>query len=539
MDTSTPAPAAAAARPATAREGAGARAVMLAMACLIVWTRLSGLAHAPEPWLDEAMQLLNFLNMGGASLFAPQPYFEQATSLGYLALGRLAAEIAPHHLAFVLRAAAAAASLAGAGLLWLALRRARPPLEAALAAGLPFLAPVAVLQSLEIKAYVFEALATAAVMAAAAFAEGAERQGRALAWLLAATLAALVFANAAVFPIAGFGAALFLSEATRRPLEPRRLAAIAVAGAAIVAAAGALYLAYTRPAVAVQLEAYADVFARGDLATPFVDHGWVASWIGFLNLLEEPFELDDFKLERLLTHVAFALGLVSTLTSRNGPTRFLGLGGALTLAALALAAMSSVFTPHRARHVLFLVPIVGFFLAAGLCAAVRFAGRLAPPSVRPAVGTTLSAAVAALILGYGVHHATARPPVREPLAPVAARLAATPGWAARTWVYYGAQPQLDLATWPRPVAYLGRVSHRTSRTSWAWSIRRDYDAYLARFRRETAGLDTLYIVLGHVHETEGERLLAAAREKIGPCRALTPDADAPGASALYLCRAPA
>ena len=69
-------------------------------AALILYSRAAELLANPDPWLDEAMLALDFLGGSWSGLLQPQPYFEQATSLGYLVVGRLAASSFPEQFYF-------------------------------------------------------------------------------------------------------------------------------------------------------------------------------------------------------------------------------------------------------------------------------------------------------------------------------------------------------------------------------------------------------------------------------------------------------
>lgn len=500
-------------------------------AALILYARAYGLIVNPDPWLDEAMQMLNFLNEPWSDLFKPQPLFAQATSLGYLAIGILTADLAPEHLTGILRAVSAVASVGMAALLFLALRSTRSTLQAALVAAVAALGPTAIYQGVEIKAYSLEALCTAALLATALNAYLKGRSSAPLILFLAVALAGLIFANAALFPIAGSGAALFLFAAFERPLDARRMVLIAAVGGLIVAFAAALYFGYTAPSTAFQLEAYAEGRANGRVLAPLQD-GWLMSWLRFLSLLERPYLPSGQLFLYLVLHGLTFLGLVTSLMSASRAERFIALGCTLTLAALALAAMAGLFTPYRVRHVLFTTPVTAFFLTTGLQRACLFAAMAAPAAMRLRLAT---AAAATLVLAYGAAMVWQADHTREPIRPALERLAAVPEWPQKTWVHHAAQPALDLQTWPQKKPYLGRVSHESNPSGWGGDARHRYEAHLARLGAEAKQRDELYILISHIYGAEAAQPVAIVRANLGPCRVVSAARGAKATTRLYHC----
>lgn len=510
-------------------------ATALICGALILYARAYGLAVDPDPWLDEAMQMLNFLHGSWSGLLRPQPYFEQATSLGYWATGMLVADLVPEHLARTLRIFSAVASLSAAALLFGAVRAFRPTLDAALIASVAALAPTAIYQSIEIKVYTIEMLCTAALLATALNAFRCECSRKTIASFLVVAVASLTFANAAVFPIAGFGAALFLFTALERPYDHRRAIVIVAVGAIIIAVAALMYVGYTAPSTALQLEAYGGSRANGRLLLPRLENGWLETWARFLNLLQRPFLTGANARLYLLLHGLALLGLVSSLFHRSRTERFVAWGCALTLAAVALAAATGVFTPYWDRHVLFTTPLTAFFLATGLQTILAFAAQGAPAGIRIRLVT---AAAATLVLAYGGYNIWKIDHTREPIRPALERLAAVPGWAEKTWVHQAAQPALDVQTWPRSEPYLGRVSHASSRLGWGWEVRRDPEGHLARLADEARARDELYILISHISREEAAPLLAVARRSLGPCRVISAARGTRTVTSVYHCRRP-
>jgi hypothetical protein len=537
------------ARPRTAvidqvRAGAVEPVVWL-VALLVLFSRGLGLAANPTPWLDEAMLLVNLRAMDWPAVLRPMPFFEQSAPLGYVAMGKALAVAAGAWLPLVIRCLSAGASLAAAVIYYRTLAVARGRNEAALSACVLFLSAPLVFHAIEIKQYGFEVLATVAVMASAAHAARSDASRRSIALFILVGAVALLVSFSAALVVAGFGAALFADSLSRTPRSKGELVRIAGAGLLLAALGAAIYLGYSRGSVDMLLAGHAERYARGDLQFPPLNEAELTKWVRLFEVLENGYvPVLRGRVEAAVFLALAALGWIAAALSRERPTRFLALGGGLTVLAQFAAAVTGVFTPYAERHLLFMAPVTAFLFCNGLLVLVHLAAMQAPEALRRPL---LLAAIWGLVLGYGLHGVrAAASPEREPLRTAFERVRAEGGWPAETWVDYAAQPAVEVLGYPTRADYLGRVSHRSVPTSWYADVRRAFGAEVARFEVEIASRNRVYLLYSHVgtaggdgsHRAEVRRLLKTAHDGGLRCRLLESGRGLRGEAGLYRCDRP-
>lgn len=505
----------------------------LAVAGLILASRIVSLRANPTPWLDEAMLGLNLLTIHWSQVLQPLPLFEQAAPLGCVLLGKAVSALFWRDFVVAMRICAAVASLAAAAIYYRALRTARPRAESALVVGLLMLSPALVFYSIEMKHYIFDVLSTVAVIGVGANAlrAGADRKSM-VAFTMVSSLA-MLFSFTAVFVIAGFGSALLLVTAAGRGRSIPRVAAITLAGVALVGVEAGIYFFYAKPSITLQLQAYADNYVAGHLAFPPLTDAQLEAWRRMIWWLRTAFHA---ALPRPL-HILFvgvcAIGWLRGVLSPSRSTRFLALGAALTTAGMIVAAMQGVFTPQAERHLLFPAPLTALVLVWGLRMVVDAAAFVLPKSIRPAAA---SIGLALPVLAFCFQGLLLSPNVeREPVRPMLDRVIREGGWPSETWVYFFAQPTLDLLSYPKVPAYLGRISHVSSADRWTHSAEDSAQRYLARFEQAVAGRPRLFILFDHAKAAPVARMVAAAERAVGPCELLDRRAGNRGETALYRC----
>lgn len=507
-------------------------ALALAALLIVVVARARGLAANPDPWIDEAMLALNFPFMRWADILKPLPLFDQAAPLGYVALAKLTSDLAGLHLQIALRALSAVVSLASAILFFLTLKRIRAASEAALASLLFSLSPGVAFQSIEIKQYTIEAFCTVAVLAVAlhAFLSGART--RALFLLVAVAGAALIFSIPAVFVTAGFGLALFLHTALNRPLRLPPLLKIAAAGVALGLIELVLYLGYLAPATRLQITAYAADYAP-PLVFPPLSHQDLGGWSDLLWLFQSIFLYVWHPLVRAGFVVLTGLGFLTALFSPSRATRFVGVGIALTILATVAAAVLGLFRPTFDRHIIFLAPLFTLLVLWGVQTILRWIA-LALPARAP-MGAIVTAALALVILAYAAVFSLPRTYDRQSMSPLIAETVRRHAWPQDVWVYYAAQPNVDLLTFGQPPAYLGHIPHESHQNGWYLVVRNNFAPYLARFEREMAGRREVYILTGHSNPKDTAQLLGLAEVAVGPCRLIMEGGGLRSAAELHHC----
>jgi hypothetical protein len=509
------------------------------IAAMIVGSRLLSLAADPSPWIDEAMIGLNLRLIRWDGILHPLPLFDQTAPLGFVLVGKAVSDLAAQHFILAMRALAAVASLAAAGLYFLGLKTARPTAEAALMVGLLMLSPALVYHGVEIKHYMFEVLGTVLVMAGGLNALRAGADLKSMILFAIASAAALLISFPAGLVIAGFGGALFVFLALEPERSLRKLATVAVVGVVLIALQAWIYLGYSQPAVALQLQAYSGKYAVAHLAFPPLSLADLAGWSRILRQLIKPY----VGWPSALLLVGFAgigsIGWVRGLFSPSRPTRYLFVAASIAIGGMFAAACLGLFTPKADRHILFLAPLTAPALVLGLSTILTWAASLtAKPSRAPAA----SAALVALILLYGarglVLSANAE---REPMRPMLERAKAEGGWPGQTWVYFAGQPAVELLSYPQTPAYLGRIEHASSAQTWSHSavtVDGANGPYIARFARETANLPRVYILFSHTKVKVISLLVATAERTVGPCRLLDKAGGNQGVAGLYVCIRP-
>jgi hypothetical protein len=504
------------------------------VAGMIVGSRLISLLINPSPWVDEAMISLNLRLVPWRDILKPLPMFDQTAPLGFVLMGKAVSDLAGAHFVEAMRGLAAVASLAAAALYFLGLGVARPRIEAALTVGCLMLAPAFVYHGVEIKHYVYEALATVVVLAAGMNAFRANADERSMALFAIGSTLALLLSFPAAFVIVGFGGALFLFLALEPGRSARTLALVAGTGVLLCAIQLCIYFGYSAPSVALQLEAYAGKYAVGHLVFPPLRRADLDGWSAMIWLLMKPYlGAPDIWLKASLGLLG-VVGWVRGVTSPSRPTRYLFIASTIAIAAMLAAACLGIFTPKADRHLLFITPLTAPALILGLSTLLEWAANLAP---KPLQATGARIALAILVLIYGAHGLAASfNAEREPVGTMLERVKDEGGWPRQTWVYYAGQSSIDLLTYPKTPAYLGRVANASSPKTWFHALHDDYGAYLARFTREASGRRKLYILFSHTAPGEIERFVATAEHAIGPCRLLDRARGTRGEAGVYLCK---
>lgn len=322
-------------------DSARARAVAYALMVAGAAVRVEQFLSRRSLWLDEAMLANNIVGRGYGRLLLQKLADNQAAPPGFLWLERLATQVLGRN-EYALRIVPLAAGVAVLPLLWLLARRTVGDAAAAGAVAFVALSPAAVRYSTEVKQYSSDAFVVLAVLAAAWWASERFDTRRAVLFAGVSCLAVWM-SHPAWFAVAVGGLLL---------LRTRRWRELAVAGTPVVAAAAAAYLLNLR--VARDNGALDSYWASG-----FPDHrGRLrflvrASW----SILDDPGQLRP----RALALALVVVGGVALW--RHVPRLGLLIGGTAALALLAGAAR--VF-PVRGRLVLFVIPMLGVVMAAGL-----------------------------------------------------------------------------------------------------------------------------------------------------------------------------
>lgn len=513
------------------------------VAAFILLSRLVSLLINPEPWLDEAMLLLNFMTIDWAAVLHPLPLFEQSAPLGYVMLGKAASLLGVSAATIAMRCLSAVASISTALIFFQLARRVMPAGWAAVATCMMAMNYSLTFYGIEIKQFGVEALCTIAIMSCATRAARRDADVASLAMFAAVGTVALAFSFTVVLAIAGFGGALFIERAAVPKADRRALIRVVVVGGVLAGVWALAYLGYARDAVSMHISGYPERYARGLLQFPPLDETARSRWVDLLRFLENRYFYPTRGPLSLLALVGLVgIGWTALLVRCGREGRLLATGSALFFVTMIAGAVAGVFTPYTERHFVFATPVVALLLASGIMTVVVWAARLLPPRLRP---NAVAAMMLLLVLAF------ARPGVaqvnrteREPLTPALQQAKKQGGWPGDTWVFYTAQPAVDLAEFPGRPDYLGRVPHESVPTSWFMNARRSQANEVGRFEREFSQRRRIFLLYSHLtrrpgpiqyHFRELEGFLAAAEALGGRCSLVYSQDGARGEAGLYRC----
>jgi hypothetical protein len=475
---------------------------------MIFLTRIVALSQEVDPWIDEAMLLLN-LPVSNDRLASPMPLYHQAAPLGYVWLASRLAEAFPDHVAFALRTLSALASIAAAAFLYDALKSCRAKAAAPLALALGFLTAVPTLYSIEIKHYELEVAVTSLLCAAGAR-MAANVLPRTQIFALLAMVLAILFSFTAPVAIASIFAgivAVRYRAILARPVGETLAIVLpfAVAGIGFVAC----HLLYTRPVTADQFDAYRMLYESGLVRFHVRSLEDVKVWLRFPFLLFSPYIPGGV----IPTALVIALFCVTFPFALRG-NRFFAISLVIAGATVYLLNILGLLPFREVRHFLFLVPLVVVVLAEGLWQTLRFIE--CRRAMRVPLAAMFTSVTASLIAAGGLYFALHQE--RSEVSPLIATYRQQ-GRGEPLWVFPMAQPAVQLLA--PDIRQVGLLPHHTSKQDWTravWSQeaqqRGDYEyepRYAEVFARDISGLDRVWLLFSNSGAGAPESLTARAR----------------------------
>ena len=484
---------------------------------LIIASRVVAVLDGRDPGFDQAMLMANFPLESFRDYFRPLPLFEQATSLGSVALLDLVSNLfgaegfARFH---AIRIWSAAAACLGYFILYLVLRQSFSLRSTALTLALIAAPNETLLFTSNPKNYVNAFLASCLLIwAGQAYLKNPDI--RRSVWFLTAVLFTCLFAFTAPLIVAAVGGGMLVVTLFHDPAPGWQnqkggniLLQLIVLGVISVSICLLFYLYFTKPVTILDQIAYADryVVAFLNIDKPFSEHNLLTlkNFLNFFYLMLAPAYFNE---------VVFWLGLIPYYTVIHGlflvialigfpifwqRSRFLAGGLAAGISVILIANIAHILPISSARHFLFLTPFVAPCFALGTIAIITF---LLKQLQAPFLSTAI---VAVIALGIGTA-ATIRASDLEntEISELLARIDAYP---APLWIYYGAQPSVralrpDLIVYPGNSA-LGVLPHESTTSSWMVAarnadIRLTSEKYLKETAADLAGQDPVWLLLTH------------------------------------------
>ncbi len=342
---------------------------------------LAYLADRPF-WIDEAMLSLNIASRSFVDLLRPLDY-NQTAPVVFLWAERLIIKIAGVN-EFALRALPLAAGIAIVPATWWLARRASSARVALTATALAAISPALVYYANDAKPYSIDGLITIALLGLTFDTLHMPSSKRAWQRLLIAGGIGVLISTTACFILSGIATALLLASPWRvHPEAQKRLAAaLLVWGGPFLI----LYLALQRPAAA---NPYLQRFWEASFLTPgsatFLPHAWeTVKEIYWPTIVGFP---PNFATGILGTELVDGLTVMLVVPTLVGVVWVARQRGVVVLALLltpllAVATASALHLyPIALRLVLFALPLMVLFTAAGLTAAAQASPRVLRPTV--------------------------------------------------------------------------------------------------------------------------------------------------------------
>jgi dolichyl-phosphate-mannose-protein mannosyltransferase len=426
-------------------------------------------------WLDESMLALNIIRRSAVELLKPLDY-AQAAPVGFLWLEKLAANyFGTSELA--LRLFPLLCGIVSVALFALVTRKFLPPSTAPIAVGLFSVSEPLIYYSSEVKQYSSDVVfALILCLAAIPLFEASSRMAGVLSISVAGGVA-LWFSNPAVFILAGVGLSAFWISVRRRDWRAVFLLLIP----AVVWSCSFLvyYIFFLRDVLTAHRDLFffwRASFAPFPLTSPS-DALWYAS--AFVNTVSYPMG----SLFRGIAAIAAVLGIVNLRTGNRD--RFLIL---ISPMAVTLMASWARLYPLENRLILFLVPIIILFFAAGL------------ESIHATVCKTLPL-LSVLFVGFllvypllrGIWH-FAKPKGVEEIKLSLEYVEKHRSGGDILYCYYGAVPALEYYTRRGLIGPIDEVIGVDSHQQWA-----SYEEDLNKLR----GQKRVWILFSHVWQTGG------------------------------------
>jgi hypothetical protein len=424
-------------------------------------------------WLDESMLSLNIIRRSAAELLKPLDY-AQAAPVGYLWLEKLAVQyFGTGELA--LRLVPLCCGIASVALFALLAQKFLPPSAAAIAVGLFSVSEPLIYYASEVKQYSSDvAFALILCLAAIPLFEDSSRIRGMLSVSLAGGIA-LWFSNPAVFILAGVGFSAFWISARKR--DWRGVLLLSIPAVAWSCSFLIYYLFFLRDVLTAHRDLF--YFWRASFA-PFPPTSPSAIlWYGsaFLNIVSYP-------VGTLFPGIAAIAAVLGVAHFRAGDrSKFLIL---LSPMALTLMASWARFYPLENRLILFLVPAVILFFAAGM-ESINAATRKTLP--------LLSILFVGFLLGYPFLRAIwhfAKPKGVEEIKLSLGYVEKHRSPGDILYCYYGAAPALEYYNRRGLVGPIDEVIGVDSHQQWA-----SYEQDLNKLR----GHKRVWIVFSHVWQT--------------------------------------
>ena len=317
-------------------------------------------------------------------------------------------------------------------------------------------------------------------------------------WLGFTATVGFLFSNTVPLLLAAFGPVLFVHSVWVNRGLRRPSVELAVAGVVAGVVTGIYYLALAKPLLLYQFEGYAHVYQEAYAPHSLMAIPWLAEhlYTVVFSTLGPP---------EVVKPLYLPLALIGGWYLA-GRSRVLVAGALALLILLGVLSYLHVIPLGNHRHLLFMAPLVAFFVGTGAFVAIQWACKRR--SSGRCAGPALALALAAIGV-IGLYRATHLE--KQKISPLLETLAHDP---TRTpvWVYYGALPAFRWyaagSGLAQPILY--NAVEQSSVPGWLSLVRFDFERYLASFTAAVSPYARVWLLFSHHATRERNQIINAA-----------------------------